>query len=67
MQLNAIIESNAATGLLVGSVVDVPGAQSQGGTVEEVLANLAEVIELLQLENALHQEVSLTAPVIIKP
>lgn len=53
MQLNAIIETDLATGLLVGSVPDIPGAHSQGDTVDEVRANLVEVLELLQLQTVL--------------
>ena len=56
MNLNAVIERDLATGLLVGSVPGIPGAHTQGETIEEVRANLAEVIELLQAENALEPE-----------
>jgi predicted RNase H-like HicB family nuclease len=49
MNLNAVIERDLATGLLVGSVPGIPGAHTQGETIEEVRANLAEVIELLQI------------------
>jgi hypothetical protein len=47
---NAIIERDLVTGLLVGSVPGIPGAHTQGETIEEVRANLAEVIELLRLD-----------------
>lgn len=53
---NALIERDLATGLLVGSIPGVPGAHTQGETIEEVQGNLREVIELLQQENALHPE-----------
>ena len=56
MNLNAIIERDLATGLLVGSVPGIPGAHTQGETIEEVRKNLAEVIELLRGENALEPE-----------
>ena len=56
MNLNAVIERDLATGLLVGSVPGIPGAHTQGETIEEVRANLAEVIELLRAENALEPE-----------
>ena len=51
MNLNAIIERDLETGLLVGSVPGIPGAHTQGETIEEVQANLVEVIALLQLES----------------
>jgi predicted RNase H-like HicB family nuclease len=56
MNLNALIERDLATGLLVGSVPGIPGAHTQGETIEEVRTNLAEVIELLQSEDALEPE-----------
>lgn len=56
MNLNAVIERDLATGLLVGSVPGIPGAHTQGATIEEVRTNLAEVIELLRAENALEPE-----------
>lgn len=56
MNFNAIIERDLVTGLLVGSVPGIPGAHTQGETIEEVRANLAEVIELLQSEDALTPE-----------
>ena len=56
MNLNAIIERDLETGLLVGSVPGIPGAHTQGETIEEVQANLVEVIALLQSENALEPE-----------
>lgn len=56
MNFNAVIERDLETGLLVGSVPGIPGAHTQGETIEEVRANLAEVIELLQAEDALVPE-----------
>lgn len=56
MFLNAIIERDLETGLLVGSVPGIPGAHTQGRTIEEVRENLTEVIELLKEEDALHPE-----------
>lgn len=56
MILNAVIERDIETGLLVGSVPGLPGAHTQGATVEEVRQNLAEVIELLRHEGALRFE-----------
>ena len=43
----AVIERDADTGLFVGYVPGWPGAHSQGSTVDELLANLAEVVEML--------------------
>lgn len=47
------IEHDPETGSLVGSVPGVPGAHTQGATVEEVRSNLAEVVELLREEDVL--------------
>jgi len=43
----AVIERDPDTGLFVGYVPGWPGAHSQGATVDELLANLAEVVEML--------------------
>lgn len=51
MNLIPTIERDLKTGLLVGNVPSIPGAHTQGETIEEVCVNLAEVIELLQSEN----------------
>ena len=56
MIFNAVIERDLETGLLVGSVPGIPGAHTQGETIEEVRDNLAEVIEILQAQNALNPE-----------
>ena len=56
MILNAVIERDIETGLLVGSVPGLPGAHTQGETIEEVRRNLAEVIELLRDEGELQME-----------
>lgn len=54
MQLNATIEPGLATSWLVsGGVSDIPVASSQGDNVDDVLANLAEVLEILQLPDTL--------------
>ena len=44
---NVIIERDPDTGLFVGSVPGWPGAHSQGATLEELEANLREVIAML--------------------
>jgi predicted RNase H-like HicB family nuclease len=43
----AIIERDLATGLYVGYVPDLRGAHTQGASLDDVNANLREVIELL--------------------
>lgn len=43
----AVIERCADTGLYVGYVPGFSGAHSQGETVDELLANLREVIAML--------------------
>ena len=42
----AYIESDPETGLYMGSVPGIPGAHTQGTTMEELKRNLKEVIEL---------------------
>jgi predicted RNase H-like HicB family nuclease len=43
----AVIERDQDTGLYVGFVPGWPGAHSQGATMEELQANLQEVIAML--------------------
>ena len=43
----AVIERDADTGLYVGSIPGFPGAHSQGETLDELQANLKEVVEML--------------------
>ena len=43
----AVIERDQETGLFVGYVPGWPGAHSQGDTLDEVRANLREVIDML--------------------
>jgi predicted RNase H-like HicB family nuclease len=47
-----VIERDAQTGLYVGYVPGWPGAHSQGETVDELKANLAEVISMLLEDGA---------------
>ena len=42
-----VIEQDATTGLYVGYVPDLAGAHSQGETLDELMHNLREVIEML--------------------
>lgn len=44
---NVVVERDADTGLYVGSVPGWPGAHTQGATLDELQANLQEVIEML--------------------
>lgn len=43
----AVIERCPDTGLFVGHVPGFPGAHSQGETLDELAANLREVLEML--------------------
>ncbi|MFM8983571.1 MAG: type II toxin-antitoxin system HicB family antitoxin [Spartobacteria bacterium] len=43
----AVVERDSATGLLVGYVPGFRGAHSQAETLDELNANLREVIEML--------------------
>ena len=43
----AVVERDPQTRLLVGYVPGFPGAHSQGATLDELQANLREVIEML--------------------
>ncbi len=45
-QFTAVIERDPDTGLFVGSVPGFPGAHSQGETLDELHANLQEVIAM---------------------
>jgi len=47
---SVVIERDPETGLFVGSVPGFPGAHSQAETLDELQANMREVIEML-LEN----------------
>jgi len=43
----AVVERDAETGLYVGFIPGFPGAHTQGATLEELNANLREVVEIL--------------------
>lgn len=43
----AVVEKDRETNLYVGYVPGFPGAHSQGASIEELRANLREVIEML--------------------
>ena len=55
-RFTAIIERCPETRLYVGSVPGLPGAHSQGQTIDELNANLAEVIEMLLQDGELKLE-----------
>lgn len=44
----AVIERDRDTGLFVGYIPGWPGAHSQGASLDELRANLLEVIDLLR-------------------
>jgi predicted RNase H-like HicB family nuclease len=48
----AYIEFDQETGLYVGTVPGLPGAHSQGATLDELHQNLREVIELILEERS---------------
>ena len=43
----AVVERDPETGLFVGYVPGFPGAHSQGASLDELRANLREVVEML--------------------
>jgi predicted RNase H-like HicB family nuclease len=53
----AVIEKRPDTNLYVGFVPGFPGAHSQGATLDELNANLKEVIEML-LEHVLLRQIA---------
>ena len=65
-ELTAIIERDLATGLLVGSVPGIPGAHTQGASVDEVRSNLIEVLELLHEQGALVRETEFVAMTVLR-
>ena len=46
-KFTAVVEKCTDTGLFVGHIPGFPGAHSQGATLDELAANLREVVELL--------------------
>jgi predicted RNase H-like HicB family nuclease len=52
----AVIERDTQTGLLVGHIPGFRGAHSQGETMEELQANLAEVVAMLLEDGEPHLE-----------
>ncbi len=52
----AYLEHDPETGLYVGTIPGLPGAHSQGATLDELRENLKEVIELILDERQAHGE-----------
>ena len=52
----AYVEYDPETNLYVGMVPDIPGAHSTGETLEELRANLREVLELCREEGVIPEE-----------
>jgi len=52
----ALVEYDAETGMYVGSIPQLPGAFTQGATLDELRTNLTEVIELVLEEMAANGE-----------
>ena len=52
----AVVERDPETGLLVGYVPGFPGAHSQAETMDELNANLREVISMLLEDGEPHLE-----------
>jgi predicted RNase H-like HicB family nuclease len=52
----AVVERDPQTGLLVGYVPGFPGAHSQAATLDELNANLREVISMLLEDGDPHLE-----------
>jgi predicted RNase H-like HicB family nuclease len=54
--LTAIVEQDLETGYFVGYVSGIAGAHTQGRTLDELRANLKEVLEMLAEERLLNPE-----------
>ena len=62
----AIIERDLATGLLLGKVPGIPGAHTQGRTVQEVRDHLEEVPRLLVEDGAIQLESEFVATIAVR-
>jgi len=51
----AYIEFDPETNLYVGTIPSIPGAHTQGATLDELRDNLKEVLELCLEELTIHQ------------
>jgi predicted RNase H-like HicB family nuclease len=52
----AVVERSAETGLFVGFIPGVPGAHTQAVSLDELNANLREVLAMLFEDGELHAE-----------
>ena len=52
----AVVEFDAASGMYIGSVPQLPGALTQAASLDELRTNLKEVIELVLADMAAHGE-----------
>lgn len=50
--LTAIVEQDRETGLYIGVIPGLPGAHTQAATLDELRANLEEVVALVLEEDA---------------
>jgi len=48
----AVVEYDRESGMYVGSIPDLPGAFTQGATLDELRTNLKEVVELISADKA---------------
>ena len=58
----AVVERDSETGLLVGHIPGFRGAHSQGESMEELQANLAEVVSMLLEDGEPHLEAEFVGP-----
>ena len=56
MSLQIAYELDLATRLIIGSIPGIPGAHTQGESMDVVCVNLCEVMDLLRAENTLEPE-----------
>ena len=56
-KIAAYVERDTETGLYVGIVPGIPGAHTQGATLDELQANLKEVLELCLAEMDPEEEI----------
>jgi predicted RNase H-like HicB family nuclease len=56
MRTTAIIERCPSTLLYIGYLPGIPGAHSQGKTIDKLLSNLTEVVEMLKEDGPLEPE-----------
>lgn len=62
----AVVERDTETGLLVGHIPGFRGAHSQGATMAELEANLAEVVAMLLEDGEPHLEAEFIGTQIVR-